>query len=220
MMMATNAKRRRQLIAGLGTTAAAIAIGTPATVAQTTSRPFEPSLYPQDDWLGTRPSKHRVVLDTVTANGVADAIRFANNLFNGSKTGYSVDEADMAIVVCLRHLATGYGYTDALWSKYGRVLERAEENGRTAGPTPPTTNSYDTGDGRQLSAMAKRGVQFMVCATASRALAGRAAGTNGNVDAVFKEFEANLISSARLVAAGVVGVAHAQERGYSYLYVG
>ena len=132
--MATNAKRRRQLIAGLGTTAAAIAMGTPAAVAQTTSRPFEPSLYPQDDWLGTRPGKHRVVLDTVTANGVADAIRFANNLFNGSKTGYSVDEGDMAIVVCLRHLATCYGYTDALWSKYGRVLERPK---RTAAPPAP-----------------------------------------------------------------------------------
>lgn len=218
--MATNAKRRRQIIAGLGTTAAAIAMGTPAAVAQTASTPFEPARYTQDDWFAARPGKHRVVLDTVTANGVADAIRFANNLFNGSKTGYNVDEADMAIVVCLRHFATSYGYTDALWSKYGRVLARAEENGGTASTTPPTTNSYETGDRRQLSGMAKRGVLFMVCATASRGLAGRAAGPNGNVDAVFKEFEANLISNARLVAAGVVGVAHAQERGFSYLYVG
>ena len=60
----------------------------------------------------------------------------------------------------------------------------------------------------------------MVCATASRGIATRAAGPNGNADAIFKELEANLIPNGRLVAAGVVGVTHAQEHGYSYVYVG
>ena len=71
-----------------------------------------------------------------------------------------------------------------------------------------------------IDAMAKRGVLFMVCATASRALATRVAGADGNVDAVLKEFEAHFIPNARFVSAGVVGVIHAQERGYSYLHVG
>ena len=53
--MATNAKRRRQLIAGLGTTAAAVALGAPNVSAQTAPAAFEPSRYPQDDWFGTRP---------------------------------------------------------------------------------------------------------------------------------------------------------------------
>jgi len=218
--MATNAKRRRQLIAGLGTTAAAVALGTPNVSAQTAPAAFEPSRYPQDDWFGTRPGKHRVVLDTVTAAGMADVLRFANNLFVGSKSGYNVEENDMALVVCLRHLATSYAYTDALWAKYGRVLDRAEENGRSASAPPPTVNAYNTGDRPQLAGLAKRGVLFMVCATASRGLATRAAGSEGNVDAVLKEFEAHFIPNARFVSAGVVGVAHAQERGYSYLHIG
>jgi intracellular sulfur oxidation DsrE/DsrF family protein len=46
------------------------------------------------------------------------------------------------------------------------------------------------------------------------------AGQSGDADAVFKEMEANLIPSARIVAAGVVGVTHAQEYGFSYIYVG
>jgi intracellular sulfur oxidation DsrE/DsrF family protein len=218
--MATNAKRRRQLIAGLGTTAAAVALGTPTASGQTVPSTFEPSRYAQDDWFGNRPGKHRVVLDAVTAAGVADVVRFANNLFVGSKSGYNVEESDMALVVCLRHLATSYAYTDALWAKYGRVLDRAEENGRSASAPPPAVNAYNTGDRPQLAGLAKRGVLFMVCATASRGLATRVAGSEGNVDAVLKEFEAHFIPSARFVSAGVVGVAHAQERGYSYLHVG
>jgi intracellular sulfur oxidation DsrE/DsrF family protein len=218
--MATNGKRRRQLIAGLGTTAAAVALGTPTANTQAGPAPFEPSRYAQDDWFGARPGKHRVVLDTVTAAGMADVLRFANNLFVGSKSGYNVEESDMTLVVCLRHLATSYAYTDALWAKYGRVLDRAEENGRSASAPPPTVNAYNTGDRLQLAALAKRGVLFMVCATASGALATRVAGADGNVDAVLKEFEAHFIPNARFVSAGVVGVIHAQERGYSYLHIG
>jgi intracellular sulfur oxidation DsrE/DsrF family protein len=218
--MATNGKRRRQLIAGLSTTAAAVALGTPTANTQAGPAPFEPSRYAQDDWFGARPGKHRVVLDTVTAAGMADVLRFANNLFVGSKSGYNVEESDMTLVVCLRHLATSYAYTDALWAKYGRVLDRAEENGRSASAPPPTVNAYNTGDRLQLAALAKRGVLFMVCATASGALATRVAGADGNVDAVLKEFEAHFIPNARFVSAGVVGVIHAQERGYSYLHIG
>jgi intracellular sulfur oxidation DsrE/DsrF family protein len=217
--MATNSKRRRQLIAGLGTTAAAVALSSGRAIAQTAAGTFQPARHSQDDWFVTRPGKHRVILDTVSPDGVADAIRFATNLFNGSKSGYSVEEADMTIVVCLRHRATPYAYTDALWSKYGRILDRRDENPNATAPVP-TTNLYNSGERAQLSDLAKRGLQFMVCATASRGIATRAAGAGGNVDAVFKELEANLVPNGHLVAAGVVGVTHAQEHGYSYLYVG
>ena len=60
----------------------------------------------------------------------------------------------------------------------------------------------------------------MVCGTASRGLSRRLAGEKGDADAMFKEMEANLISSARIVPAGVVGVTHAQEYGFTYLFVG
>ena len=72
----------------------------------------------------------------------------------------------------------------------------------------------------QLRDAANRGVQFMVCGTASRGLAGRLAGQGGDADGVMKEMAANLIPSARIVPAGVVSVAHAQERGFALLYVG
>lgn len=217
--MPKTARGRRQVIAGLGTTAAAVALGTNTAAAQAPAGAFQPARHAEDTWFATRPGKHRVVLDTTSVAGVEDAIRFANNLFNGSKSGYRVDETDMAVVICLRHRATPYAYTDALWSKYGRVLDRRDEGDGGNGPAP-TTNRHNSGDRPALSELAKRGVHFMVCGTASRGIAQRAAGQNGNADAVFKELEANLIPNGHIVAAGVVGVTHAQEYGYSYLYVG
>ena len=71
-----------------------------------------------------------------------------------------------------------------------------------------------------VAALAKRGVQFMVCGTASRGLAGRIAGPGGDVEAILAEMGANLIPSARIVPAGVVAVVHAQERRFALVSVG
>ena len=206
---------RRTLITGLGAVAAA-AIGATASQAQSQRAPataFTPTLHPQDAWLSAMPGKHRVVLDVTTPQGVPDAVRFAGNLFLGSKNGYNIEESELAMVICLRHAATAYGYGDAVWAKYGKVID--------ANATPvPTVNAFNSGSRMDWSALAKRGVQFMVCGTASRNLATRFAGPGGDVDAVLKEMTGHLIPSARLVAAGVVGVTHAQDHGFRLLYVG
>ncbi len=197
------------MIAGLGAVAAAGALSGRTARAQGASAPapFAPALHAEDDWMSAMRGRHRIVLDVTSADGVPDAIRFTGNLFTGHKTGYDVDEADVAIVMCLRHGATGYGYGDAFWAKYGRIIAP------NAAPVP-TANPY------ALAPLARRGVQFMVCGTASRGLAGRIAGQGGDAEAVLTEMRANLLPSARIVAAGVVGVVHAQERGFSLIYVG
>ena len=156
--------------------------------------------------------KHRVIMDVTLFNQMPDAIRFAGNILAGHKAGWGVEESDVALLVCLRHQATPYGYTDAIWSKHGKVIDPRA--------TPaPTTNAFHTGERPQLGDLARRGVQFMICGTASRGLAGRIAGPNGDADAVMKEMAANLIPNARIVPAGVVGVLHAQERGFALISV-
>ena len=156
--------------------------------------------------------QHRIVVDVTSPTGVPDAIRFANNLLAGHKNGWGVEESDVAVLVCFRHGATPFGYADAIWSKYGKTMDPKA--------TPaPTANPYNSGEQTQLAALAKRGVQFMVCGTASRGLAGRIAGSGGDVEAVLKEMGANLIPSARIVPAGVVAVVHAQERRFALISV-
>jgi intracellular sulfur oxidation DsrE/DsrF family protein len=212
--MQQDGKGRRRLVAGLGAAATAVAMGA-RTNAQAAAS-FEPTRHAPDEWMGKMSGKHRVILDVTSPEAMPDAIRFTGNLFTGHQTGYNVPESDVAIIIVLRHSATAYGYTDVIWGKHGKSIGGS---GDPAAP-PPTTNQYNTGDRMQLAGLAKRGVQFMVCGTASRGLSRRMAGQSGNADAVFKEMEANLIPSARIVAAGVVGVAHAQEYGFSYIYVG
>lgn len=213
--MAQQKKGRRAMLAGLGAVAAAGALGAPAAGAQTpaTSDPFVPALHSEDAWLSALRGKHRIIMDVTTPAHLPDAVRFAGNLFAGHKTGYGVDESDLAVVICLRHVVTAYGYADAMWAKYGKTMDPEL--------TPvAATNPYNSGSRMQFADLAKRGVQFMVCATASRGLAGRIAGQGGDADAVMKELAGNLIPSSRLVPAGVIGVTHAQERGFAYLYVG
>jgi len=193
--------------------ATGVTLGASGAAAQGAPAPFTPARHEQDAWMGAMPGKHRVVLDIVTPEKVVEGLRFAGNIFNGNKSGYGVEEPEMAIIVVLRHTATPYGYGDAIWSKYGKVLDGKAE-------PPPTANPHNSGQRLLLSDLAKRGVQFMLCGSATRLYAGRMAGAGGNADAVLKEISSNLIPNARLVSAGVVGVTHAQEYGFSMLYVG
>jgi len=211
--MTSTKRNRRAIISGLGMAATTVTLGTRGVQAQGASTPFTPARHEPDAWMGAMPGKHRVVLDVVSPEGMPDGIRFAGNLFNGNKSGYGVEEAEMALVMVIRHSATAYGFNDAIWAKYGKSLDSKTT------PTP-AANPYNSGERMQLSALAKRGVQFMICGTASRGLAGRIAGQGGDTDAVLKEMSANLIPNARIVSAGVVGVTHAQEYGFTLLYVG
>lgn len=209
--MEKDVQNRRRLIAGLGAAATAVAMGTSASAQTPTA--FAPARHELDAWMGKMPGKHRVVLDVTSPDGLPDAVRFTGNLFIGHQNGYNVPESDVAIIVVLRHGATAYGYGAGVWSKHGALLD-------PKAATPPTGNPYDSGDRVQLSALAKRGVQFMVCGTASRGIARRLVGETGDAEAMFREMEKHLIPNARVVPAGVVGVAHAQEYGFSLLYVG
>jgi intracellular sulfur oxidation DsrE/DsrF family protein len=205
---------RRAIITGLGAAAAAGVLGAASADAQTvSSNSFTPTMHAQDEWMSAMKGQHRIVVDVTSPAGVPDAIRFANNLLQGHKNGWGVEESEVAVIVCFRHGATPYGYTDAIWSKYGKTMDAAAK-------TPPTANPYNSGEQMQLAALAKRGVQFMVCGTASRGLATRIAGQGGDVDAILKEMGVNLIPSARIVPSGVVAVVHAQERKFVPISVG
>jgi intracellular sulfur oxidation DsrE/DsrF family protein len=209
-----NLKQRRAIVTGLGAIAAAGALRARTAEAQgASSESFAPTLHSQDEWMSAMKGQHRIVLDVTSPTGVPDAIRFAGNLLTGHKNGWGVEESDVAVLVCFRHGATPFGYTDAIWSKYGKTID-------PKATPPPTVNPYNSGEQTQLAALAKRGVQFMVCGTASRGLAGRIAGSGGDVEAILKEMGANLIPSARIVPAGVVAVVHAQERRFALIAVG
>jgi intracellular sulfur oxidation DsrE/DsrF family protein len=183
---------------------------------------WQPARHAQDDWYDKIPGQHRLVFDTTTPDGMALALRFANNYFAANQSAYGLKDSDLAVVIVVRHRSTAFGYTDAIWAKYGKQISEQAEFTDPKTKEPPKINVFaGPGDGSDQSgvmdALIKKGVQFAVCQMASRAIAGRIAkAAGGDIDAIFKEIGANLIPNSHFVPAGIIAVNRAQERGYSF----
>ena len=148
---------------------------------------------------------------------------YANNFMNVNQSDYGLQDNDLALVIIARHTSTPFAYNDAVWAKYGTAitgLTKFDDPKSKAAPKANVFNSADYGTllptfGVTLAALSKRGVQFAVCALATRFIAGMIAGAGGNADTVNSELVANLVPNARMVPAGIIAVNRAQERGYS-----
>jgi hypothetical protein len=219
---------RRSLMSGLSA-AAAFALTSKTTIAQTPARPFQPARHSQDAWFNAVHGTHRNFIDASTASGAGGAILYANNLYEANKTGYSILEKDIAVVVCLRHFATAFAFNDAIWAKYGKLLSTMLQFTDPKTKEAPSTNLLNSADyglalpnfGTTIDSVVKRGTQFAVCDMASHFFAGQIAmGSGGNADAVYKELLANTIPNSHMVPAGVVAVNRAQEYGYTLLTAG
>ena len=212
---ATSSPERRSFLSRLNVSAAAavaaLAVGGRA-VAQTKSPsgPFEPSRHDQDNWMDQVPGKHRLVFDTIGNEGFGNALMFANNFLVANRTGYGLQNSDLAVIIVARHLSTGFGFSDAIWAKYG-----AQIAGMSGLSTTPKGNQRMTGDAG-IEALAKQGVQFAVCAMATGRLAGAIAKATGSTaDVITSEITSSLVPNAHMVPAGIVCVSRAQERGYT-----
>jgi len=222
----SRALTRRSVITGGGAAVAAVALGPTRLSAQTAAGHFQPARHQQDAWLGAIVGKHRNFIDASTPRGAAEAVLYANNLFEANKNGYALNDSDVAVVVGMRHFATPFAFTDAMWAKYGTPLSAMLEFTDPKSKQAPSTNLLNSGEygmampnlGNTLPAVTKRGVQFAVCDMATHFLATQLAlATKGNADAIYKDLASNLIPNSHMVAAGVVAVNRAQEYGYSLL---
>jgi len=173
---------------------------------------WEPARHKDDDWMDEVPGKHRLVIDTTNLEGIQDGLLFASNFILANRTGYGLQEQDVAIIVVARHFSTGFGFNNDMWSKYGVTLTPPSPGAEGQGKPPAKANPHS----ESLATLAKQGVRFAVCAMATHRLAGMIARVNGgNADAIYSELTANLVTNARMVPAGIIAVNRAQERGYS-----
>jgi intracellular sulfur oxidation DsrE/DsrF family protein len=220
-----------RLAAGVGAFGAAFgsASALQAQSAPTSGGGFQPARHPEDDWYDEPPAKHKFFYDTTTSGGYGQSLFFARNYFVANTSGYKLTDSDVSQVICMRHESTSFAFTDAMWVKYGAALSERSNNfvDPKTGQVPKINVFMTGGYGDALrngnvtiDQLAKRGVRFAVCAMATRAAAQVAAQkTGGNVDAIFKELTENLVPNGRMVAAGIVAVNRAQERGYSFVAV-
>jgi intracellular sulfur oxidation DsrE/DsrF family protein len=223
--MANNTRRSFITKLGVAASAAGVSLASGASGAHAQAGPdgrWQPARHAQDDWFDSLPGKHRMFFDTTKAAGVADAIWFAGNFYAANKSAYGLEGSDLAVIICMRHSSTAFGYNDAIWAKYGALLSRQAEFTDPKTKEAPTVNFYSpTGSegpvrGRSLATVMKLGVQFAVCSQSSHGIAGMiATATGAKADDVYNELGANLIGQARFVPAGIIAVNRAQEHGYS-----
>ena len=150
---------RRSFLARLGMGAGvlgAAGIGAPGAAAQATSDasnvPWRPAHHAQDDWYDKIPGQHRFVFDSTTPEGLALAMRFANNYFTANQNAYGLKDSDLAVVIVARHKSTSFAYTDAIWAKYGKQLSEQAEFTDPKTKEPPKANLYaGPGDGSDQS---------------------------------------------------------------------
>jgi intracellular sulfur oxidation DsrE/DsrF family protein len=235
--MSVELSARRSFMSRMGAAFAAFGIGSAASAeAQTkpaapaaAGRAFRAAHHAQDDWMDQFPGKHRIVIDAVTPHGAGEAVLFANNLYVSHKTAYDLADKDLAIVVVMRHFATPFAFTDAVWAKYGKAMGDMLPFKDPKTKESPTTNLYQAAGyglalpnlGTTIETVRKKGTYIAICDQATRFTAQGVAGMTGStMDAVYKDFQANIVPDSRFVPAGVLAVARAQEKGYTLIYAG
>ncbi len=228
--------RRRLIGAGVilaGAGVAAASAGAAKAVGPSASG-CRPTSDPQDSWLDKPGTQHRMVFDSLSGEGGAEALDFANNFIHVNESAYGLRPEQLGVVVIFRHMATPYGYNQAVWAKYGKgfaekmgLKDDLAKRAATTNPllsAPPMVESPGPGmewiNHNSLPDLAADGVRFAVCGLATKAIAGMIAGKTGNANAVEAEFKANLVPGALIVPAGISTVNRAQEHGYTFAYIG
>jgi intracellular sulfur oxidation DsrE/DsrF family protein len=205
---------RRSFLSRFPAATALWAVPQSATPPQNQSHPAR---HPDDDWLDQAPEKHRVIFDTWMADKFGLALGFAGNWVQINKSQYGLTDADVAVVIVVRHGTTPFAFNEAMWTKYGKIFAaNMSANDKLAHPNP-STNVYAT----RLANLAKQGMRLAVCNLTLNAYRQIIAQETGaEPEAIQKELTMNAIGSARFVPAGIVAVTRAQEHGYALVSVG
>ncbi|MFN3162688.1 MAG: hypothetical protein ACE37N_04215 [Pseudohongiellaceae bacterium] len=210
---------RRSLLTGVGVAAvtglAASAASTSAQ-AQQGSGGFQPARHSKDAWMGELGGNHRVFVDSSTMPGGANALRYANNIMTAHEEDYEGEASDYAIIVCFRHTSTPYAFNDAIWAKYGGLLDRSADPAPTSNPMNVASRANGN---NSIPMIVDKGAQFAICHRATRSFSRMLSSATGTAyDDIYAELLANAIPNSRFVAAGVLAATRAQEYGYSLLY--
>ena len=211
---------RRDFIGKLAVGSAALT----AACAQGAAPPAAPAGDAMDTWFASMNHTYKAIYDCTSPSGAADGVLFASNLLHFSAEKLGTKTEDNSVVVCFRHFATPYGYTDAIWQKYPGIAQTLKANDPKTGK--PATRNWllhdlvEEFEGANLPGLQTRGVQFAVCGAATEFIAKLLAGKTGDAKAIEAELAAALVPNAKMAPAGVVAVQRAQKAGFAYTYAG
>ena len=210
----TDSNTRRTFLGRLAAVGTAIAgvVALPSSAHAARSRA---PTHPADAWLDEFNGQHKNIYDCTSVENGPMGWGFARN-FLAANTGpiYQLKDADVNAIVCVRHTSSVYGFNDAMWAKYKLgESQKVMDAGVPAQRNPQVKMAND---------LAARGVVVAVCGLSTARIA-RTVATEAGLNAadVEADLRANLVTpTARVVAAGVIVTNRAQEKGFTYTYVG
>jgi len=214
---------RREFLGKLAAGAVALGLTGTATTAFASERKKPADMVPSDKWLSALTGKHRQFFDMPNHENGMGLIHVRNYL-NTMRDTYHVQHPEVTAVVGLYGMSTMLGFNDAMWKKYGKAMPPVAAIDDPKTKQRPDFNIYYDKDygfdlpnlGATISEVQKKGVHFAVCQMATRFFAGNLAqATGGTADATYTELVANLVPNSHMVAAGIVAVNRAQERGFT-----
>ena len=205
---------RRSFLARLAAVGSALAGVVALPVAASAQAP-RADTHPADAWLDALKGQHKNIYDCTSIENGPMGWGFARN-FLTANTGpvYQLKESDINVIVCVRHNATVFGFNDAMFAKYKLgESQKVSEGGVPAVKNPQASTA---------TTMAARGVIVAICGLSTARIARAVAGEMKlNAAEVEADLRANLVTpTARVVAAGVIVTNRAQEKGFTYTYVG
>ena len=232
-----NPVARRAFVTGFGVGAAALGAGLAScATAEEAAKPptvaaparWQAASEAKDAWMNV-PSRHRMVFDAPNDKDAVGAIATANTFIELNTSDYGLAPSDISVIIVLRHDATPYAYTDAMWAKYGAIFAKVDKlKDSKAKGKPAMRNVLEAGDikdlanrGLTLTALTKKNVRYAVCGMATERFAGMIAKkTKADAKVVKAELAAHLIPNAHMMASGIVALNRAQEHGYAALPAG
>lgn len=231
--MANSRSRRRSFLKQLGASmtvaGTGLTMGAVSAAAQDAPSMFRPPRHAEDAWMDSVPGSHRLVIDTTTPGGFAEALAFASNFLTASAAAYKLTDHDNAIIIVARHFATPFAYKDPVWAKYGKALPPAAAMNDPKTGQRPAFNLFNAAGygmdlpnfGTTVEAIVGRGAQIAVCQMATKFFAGLfAKAVGGTADDVYSELAGSVFNNSHLVSAGIVAVNRAQEHGYTLASAG
>jgi intracellular sulfur oxidation DsrE/DsrF family protein len=213
---------RRRFITNLVGGTAALAAGTVGArelFAQGGGMPTYPP--PQGGWDMSwtdkvEKAKHRLVIDCADV-GDGLALTNAQTVLAGYKDVYNTTDADMALVVVIRHKAIQMVLNDDIWARW-KIGEQLSV--KDAGE-PALRNTFAKsarGGGGSMESLMQRGVTILCCNLALMRSAGQfATAMSMPVDEARKLFIDSLVPGVIRQTNGVFAVTRAQEAGAHFL---
>jgi intracellular sulfur oxidation DsrE/DsrF family protein len=178
-----------------------------------------------EEWVKKIKGKHKILYDAPEVHGGFPVIWSWVFYQTNNQTG--TPDADLGIVVVLRHNAIPLAMKDPLWEKYkfGEMFKVTDNNtNASAVRNPfyePQGKDFPMAAIQGIKALQARGAMFAVCDMALTVYSSFAApAMNMKPEDVKKEWVAGLHDGIQVVPSGVWAISRAQEKGCGYCYAG